>query len=195
MELCAVLAADSYFDPDTIDWLDGQKRIASSGIRNGFVPGEAAGCLVVAAHDTAKRLGLPRLAKVHDVRSAVEATADRMETESLGRALSEVFAAVTASLRLPDEAVDRLFCDINGERHRTEEWGFTALRAGAALRTTDYITPVACCGDVGAASGALLCALAVQAWARGYAAGPRAAILCSSDGGLRSAALLELTER
>jgi 3-oxoacyl-[acyl-carrier-protein] synthase-1 len=95
------------------------------------------------------------------------------------------------SLRLPAEAVDDVYGDINGERYRTDEWGFAVLRTNHALRSVQSEVPTQCWGDVGAASGALGCMLAVRAWARGYAKGTRALVWAGSDGGLRSAVVLE----
>ncbi|HYO73707.1 MAG TPA: hypothetical protein VEU33_47350 [Archangium sp.] len=190
-ELCAIVGTDSYFDADTIDWLDANRQIASPSVRDGFPPGEAAGCMVVASEVTLRRFGLTSLGKIRAVKSAIESHVIKGAVEGLGRGLTKAVAGAASTLLLPEEAIDAVFCDINGERYRTEEWGFTVLRVGSALRAARYSSVVSCCGDVGAASGVLLCVLAVRAWARNYAAGPRALIWCSSEGGLRSAAVVE----
>jgi 3-oxoacyl-[acyl-carrier-protein] synthase I len=189
-QVCAVIGVDSYLEPDTIDWLDGSRQIAAEDVRDGFVPGEGAGCVLVATRPTAKSLGLPCLAQVLAVQTAHEPNVIKGERETLGRGLSQAIGTATAGLHLPAEAIDEVYCDINGERYRTEEWVFTVLRVGAALRDTTYQTAVGSWGDVGAASGALLCVLAARAWQRRYAAGPRALVWCSSEGGLRAAAVL-----
>jgi 3-oxoacyl-[acyl-carrier-protein] synthase-1 len=191
VKLCAIVATDSYFDADTIDWLDRNRQIATEGIRDGFPLGEAAGCLVLMASETAERLRLASLATLRGVASAREHNIIKGPNEGLGRGLTEAISAATAMLQLPDEGIDTVFCDINGERYRSQEWAFSVLRLGAALRTSDYTTLVSCCGDVGAASGVLLCVLAARSWALTYGKGPRALIWCSSEGGQRSAAVLE----
>ena len=101
--------------------------------------------------------------------------------------------AVTRSLKdTPAALIDAVYCDINGERHRVDEWAFTALRVGTVLRDASaYESPAGSCGDVGAASAVLASVLAVQAWQRGYAAGPRALVWTSSWRGLRGAMVLE----
>lgn len=91
----------------------------------------------------------------------------------------------------PSKQVDEVYCDINGERYRTEEWGFALLRTADRMGTTAYTTAVGEWGDVGAASGALLMILAVQAWQRGYARGESSLVWSSSDGGLRAATVLQ----
>ncbi|PRP93614.1 hypothetical protein [Enhygromyxa salina] len=99
-----------------------------------------------------------------------------------------------AGLRLPAEAAGMIFSDINGERYRSEEWGFVALRAPEAFGSSSYEAPVDCWGDVGAASGALFGVLSVRSWARGYALGSRALLMTGSTSGLRGAILLAQPE-
>ena len=94
-------------------------------------------------------------------------------------------------LRLPAEAVDTIYCDINGERYRSEEWGFVCMRLPTIARDFGYELSADSWGDLGAASGPVFCNLALQAWARGYARGPRALVWCGSESGLRGAVVLE----
>jgi 3-oxoacyl-[acyl-carrier-protein] synthase-1 len=190
-EIVAIVGVESYLHPDTIDWLDADRRIAGEGNRDGFYPGEAAGCIVLANRSAQAALRRPTLATVRGVHSAHESISIRGEEEVLGHGLTAAVLGATASLQLPMEAVDDVYCDLNGERYRTDEWGFTLLRAGRAMRTVGYHMPAACWGDVGAASGALGCVLAIRAWARGYAHGPRALVWGGSEHGLRAAAVLE----
>lgn len=188
--LAVVLGVDSYVDPETFVWLE-QRRSFGPAARSGFPPGEAAGCLVLASARLRRRLGMPCLAVVGGVATARELRPAGSETGSLGEGMTAAVLGAIASLRLPGEAVDAVYCDINGERHRSEEWGFVALRAPSAFRELRYEAPADCWGDVGAASGALLGVLAVRSWARGYARGPRALVMTGSTGGLRGAILLQ----
>ena len=88
-----------------------------------------------------------------------------------------------------------MYGDLNGERYRTTEWGFAVLREQRAMRVgTSCEMPSDCWGDVGAASAALGVMLAVQAWAREYAKGPRALVWASSEGGLRGAGVVTQAE-
>lgn len=194
-EICIVAGADSYFHGDTLDWLAEQGQLSASHVRGGFIPGEAAGALVLGGAISRRRLGLRTLAHIRAVKTAVEKHPQKSEHEGLGEGLTVAVQGVVESLRLPDDAVDAVFCDINGERYRSEEWGFAVLRLGQALRTFDYEAPCGSWGDVGAASGVLFSILAARSWARAYARGPRALVWCSSEGGLRGAALLEQPDR
>ncbi len=47
-EACLVGGVDSYFHPDTMEWLDANRQLAGAVSRSGFVPGEGAGfCLLM----------------------------------------------------------------------------------------------------------------------------------------------------
>ncbi len=190
-DLCAVVGADSYFSPDTIEWLMQAGRLVGDANRDGFIPGEAGGCVVVASPYAMGALRLPALAEVRAAFSARESILISGDAEVLGHGLAEAILGAAASLRLPAEAIDDVYGDINGERYRTDEWGFAVLRTNHVLRSVQYELPTGCWGDVGAASGALGCMLAVRAWVRAYAKGPRALVWGGSEAGLRSAVVLE----
>ena len=188
--LMVVLGVDSYLHPETFVWLEGNRSFGPDA-RSGFAPGEGAGCLVLASARLRKSLGLPCLAVVGGVGTAQERRLPGSETGSFGEGMTAAVLAALARSSLPSEAVDTVYCDLNGERYRSEEWGFVALRAPSAFRALRYEAPADCWGDMGAASGALLGMLAVRSWARGYARGPRALVMTGSTSGLRGAILLQ----
>jgi 3-oxoacyl-[acyl-carrier-protein] synthase-1 len=195
LDLCVVGGVDSYFDPATLRWLESNRRLLRNGIRGGFAPGEAAGMVAMASGGECARRRVPSLARLRGIAVAREPRKIDSDEGLLGEGLTEVVARVTEGLRLPDESIDDLYCDINGERHRTEEWGFTALRLPHAFKdAAAYQSGAGSWGDVGAASAALSCVLAVQAWRRQYAGGPRALVWGSSPLGLRGAVVLEQGE-
>ena len=161
-------------------------------IRGGFPPGEGAAAVVIAGPHWAARLGLKPLARVRGVATGQEPRSIDSVEGLLGEGLTDVVRRAAQVLRLPDERVDDIYCDINGERHRTDEWGFTILRAWQVFRDgTAYTTNVGHWGDLGASSAAVNCVLAVQAWRRRYASGAKAMIWGSSPEGQRGAVILE----
>jgi 3-oxoacyl-[acyl-carrier-protein] synthase-1 len=82
---------------------------------------------------------------------------------------------------------------MNGEAYRADEYGFTIVRTSQHFASAgDFLAPADCWGDVGAATGPLLLALAVIAARKSYAPGPHALLWTSSEGGERSAALIRL---
>jgi 3-oxoacyl-[acyl-carrier-protein] synthase-1 len=182
--------ADSYVHTETFLWLEGQRRFAQAGVRSGFVPGEGAGCLVLATPRLRARLRSPRLAAVSGAATAEEKQLRGSEAGSSGAALAEAVRGAITGVALPAQAADVVYIDINGERYRSEEWGFVALKTPEAFKSLQYRAPSDCWGDVGAAFGTLGAILAVRSYARAYARGPRSLVLAGSDGGLRGAMLV-----
>ncbi len=189
--LVIVLAVDSYLDAETLRWLDDDDRLLGSAVRGAFPPGEAGVALAFAGVSPARGRDSAGVF-VRGVGTALERRGRDSDEGVLGEGVTEALRVATASLRFPGEAADDLYGDINGERHRTDDWVFSCLRfPGVARRMSDYRLFSDCVGDVGAATGALACVLAVRAWNRAYAAGPRALLWAGSDSGLRAAAVLE----
>jgi 3-oxoacyl-[acyl-carrier-protein] synthase I len=189
--LAAVGGVESYMQTATLRALAGDRRLGGKGVRSGFHPGEGAGFVVLALDSTARRLGLRPLAKVRGAFAAIEERTFATGREVLGEGLAKAIAGAAADLALPGEAIDDVFCDINGERYRSEEWGMAVLRVQGVMARSSYEAPANLWGDVGAAWGALGCILSVRAWERGYARGPRALVWGSSDSGLRAAVVLQ----
>jgi 3-oxoacyl-[acyl-carrier-protein] synthase-1 len=190
-EVCVVAGVDSYLHADTLAWLDSDRRIARSGVRAGFIPGEGAAALAVMSERTRKRLGLRSQARLCAIGHAVEPRDLESHEGLLGEGLSSAVRLATRELAA-GAVIDDVYADINGERHRAEDWGFTLLRSPVVVRRgTDYVTSSSNCGDVGAATAALQVLLAARAWARGYASGPRALAFAGSWSGARGAIILE----
>jgi 3-oxoacyl-[acyl-carrier-protein] synthase-1 len=192
LQSCLVGGVESYFHPDTMEWLDANRQLTGSVSRSGFVPGEGACFCLLMSASAASRRGLRPLAFVSSVSCGRETKLIKTEDTCLGEGLTSVVREATSHLEPPQDAVTDIFCDINGERYRAEEWGFVCLRLPLRLANPlGYVSPADCWGDMGAASGPLFAMLACQAWARNYAKGPRTLLWASSEGGLRGAVLLE----
>ena len=192
-ELGIAAGVDSYHDADTLDWLDQGGRLMSDSNRNGFPPGEAAGACLLASGEAVRRHGLPVLARVAAACTAVEPHPLPSLRLCTGEGLTAAVAGATERLRLPLEAITATYCDINGERYRSEELTYTLLRTqGAFVDAHDYLCPANCWGDAGAASGPLFASLAVASGLRGYAKGARPLLWAGGDGGHRSAVVLAL---
>jgi 3-oxoacyl-[acyl-carrier-protein] synthase-1 len=189
--LFVVLAVDSYHHPDTFIWLERDKRFAQPGVRAGFTPGEGAGCLVLVSPALRHQLDMPVLATVAGIGTAQETLLRDSDTGSFGRGMIAALDLATAALQLPAEAADIVYADINGERYRSEEWGFAAMEKYAAMKSLEYELPASSWGDVGAAFGPLAASLFIQSHARRYAKGPRALVMAGSDSGLRGAMVLQ----
>jgi 3-oxoacyl-[acyl-carrier-protein] synthase-1 len=190
-EACLVGGVDSYFQPDTMEWLDANRQLAGTVSRSAFVPGEGAGFCLLMAERAWKRVGLSPLARVLGVAIGRETKLIKTSDVCLGEGLTATVQNAVSSLILPTETINDIICDINGERYRGEEWGFVCLRLAQYFDEPGaYRSPADCWGDMGAASGPLFVMLACQAATRGYAKGPRTMVWASSEGGQRGAAVL-----
>lgn len=190
--LVIVGGVDSYHEIATLAWLRETHQWLEEDSRTGFAPGEAAAFVALMDASEARRLGLAPAATVRATATTRETRLIHGDELNLGEGLTAAVSEALSPLAGTQEKVENIHCDINGERYRSEEWGFVALRLGSAFRDVSaYHTPVRSCGDVGAATGALNLVMSAQAWRRGYARGPRTLVWGGSDAGLRAAVLLE----
>jgi 3-oxoacyl-[acyl-carrier-protein] synthase-1 len=193
-EFGIVGGVESYFHPDTMNWLDGHRQLAGEDGRSSFVPGEGAGFMMLSAHRAHLRYRLDALASVASFGTAFERNLIKTGELCLGEGLTTAVGNAVRGLG-QGERVNDIVCDINGERYRAEEWGFVALRlAGHFDDAASYHSPAGSWGDMGAASIPLFTMLACQAAARGYAKGPRTMVWASSEQGVRGAVVLETDE-
>ncbi|HEX5748021.1 MAG TPA: beta-ketoacyl synthase N-terminal-like domain-containing protein [Archangium sp.] len=193
-ELCLAGGIDSYLEAETLEWLDERELLKSSANRSGFIPGEGAGFCLLASARVIRQLGLSPLAWIVSAATRREEHPFGTQGINVGRGLSEAIAGATRVLGdPPTQLADTMYCDLNGEPHRSEEFTYASLRCQLAFADhTDYETPSDCWGDVGAATGPLLACLATASGRRRYARGPRPLLWASSYGGERSAVLLHL---
>ncbi len=191
IKVAVVGGVDSYHDPETLAWLRENRQWLGEDSRSAFAPGEGAAFVALMRAGEARRSDGTEDPALLGVGTAWETRLIKTDDACLGEGLTSAVRQAIAHLQSGKEIVDDIHCDINGERYRAEEWGFVALRLGAAFRdATVYKTPVQGCGDLGAATGAVNIVRCMQAWRRGYAKGPRALVWGSSEGGLRAAVLL-----
>jgi len=195
MEACVIGGVESYFQADTMEWLDANRQLAGTVSRSGFVPGEGAGFCLFVSDRLRARLGLGSLARVISVATGNEAKLIKTSDICLGEGLTATIREAVNELQSRGESINAIICDINTERYRGEEWGFVCLRLPLCFDDpTGYTSPADCWGDMGAASGPLFVMLACEAAARGFAAGPRTMLWASSESGLRGAAVLETAD-
>jgi 3-oxoacyl-[acyl-carrier-protein] synthase I len=189
-DVCLVGGVDSYFHPDTMDWLDKNRQLAGGDARSAFVPGEGAGFALLVSARVKERLGVP-LMRVLATATGKETKLIKTEDVCLGEGLTKTVQSAIDSLGA-GQKINDVICDVNGERYRGEEWGFVCLRLSQYFDDpTAYVSPADCWGDLGAASAPLFAILACQAAQHGYAKGPRTMLSASSEHGLRGVAVLE----
>jgi 3-oxoacyl-[acyl-carrier-protein] synthase I len=187
-DVCVVGGVDSYHEPATLAWLESNGQLLTPGARSGFLPGEGAGFLVLATDGLQRHLRTKAMGTILGVGSSFETAVIKSDRDTLGVGLARAIEQAAAMARPGVQKIGGLYCDLNGERYRSDEWGFVALRChNVLLDATAYTSAVGSWGDVGAATGVLNLVLATQAWARGYAPHPSALVFGGSEAGQRCA--------
>jgi len=193
-EVCVVGGVDSYFQPETLEWLDENRQLAGAISRSAFVPGEGAGFCLLMTERALNRFGVSAPARVLSAATGRETQLIKTQNLCLGAGLTDVVDRAVVDLKERGATISEVICDINGERYRGEEWGFVCLRLSNYFDDpTAYWSPADCWGDVGAASGPLFAMLACEAASRGYAKGPLAMLWAGSENGLRAAVVIDTT--
>ncbi|MGJ7537991.1 MULTISPECIES: hypothetical protein [unclassified Variovorax] len=192
-DVCLLCGVDSYLAPETLAWVEACEQLHGGGPLNnawGFIPGEAAGTVLVGSSAFTRRHGLSPLAEIGGVGIGRERSLIKTRDVCIGEGLTQAFRAALQALA-PGECIDNVFCDLNGEPYRADEYGFTTLRTGACFRAaSEFVAPADCWGDVGAASALLYIALAAVAHRKRYAKGALSLVWASSESGERGAALV-----
>jgi 3-oxoacyl-[acyl-carrier-protein] synthase-1 len=179
----AVGAVDSWLFRPWLAAADAGWRLLSDRNVDGFQPGEAAAFVAVEGRGDAERRGLPALATLRGF------AAGRFE-RAMG--LPNTGAELAAVLeRVLPAAPPLVVCDLNGESWRAKEWAFAVSRLGRRLGDPALEHPAIALGDVGAATGATLVALAVHYLRTKHAARWGAVVWAAAEDGERRAAMLE----
>lgn len=188
-----VLGYDSFLSPRTIEWLDESRLLDSDENRLGFTPGEGAAALVLSSSPTAKAFSRPPLGTLRGFGLAREPEPIGSDGVCIGMGLTKAIRDATQSLRIPEEKVAMMYCDINGQRYRNEEFMYVPLRHWAPFVDSNLYTTFAdIWGDVGAATGPLLVTQALMSAARRAAPGRFALAWAGSVDGTRAATAVEL---
>lgn len=188
-----VAGVDSYLAPETLEWVEACDQLHGGGALNnawGFIPGEAAGALLVCEAALARAAGLEVFGEVMAVGLGHETKLIKTDSVCIGEGLTQAFRGALGSVA-PGEIVHNVFCDLNGETYRADEYGFAALRTRERFcAATDFVAPADCWGDVGAAGMPLHAALGVICHRKRYGKGPLSMVWASSESGERGAALI-----
>jgi hypothetical protein len=194
LDLALVAGCDVRTDAASLAAGVAAERIIGPHRTWGYVPGEAGVAILLASDRAVQRLGLRSPASLLAVASGSEPNPHGSTAPCIGSGLTDVIRRTLAALP-PDASASRVLCDLNGERHRSDEWGFTVPRMAGRLRDPgDFIAPATAWGDCGAANGLLLLGLAAG-MARGEDADSYALVWTSADGPERAAALVRLPGR
>jgi 3-oxoacyl-[acyl-carrier-protein] synthase-1 len=192
-DACIVAGVDSYLVPETLEWLEANEQLHGAGPLNnawGFIPGEGAGAVLLLREGAVTPLRADAFAQVLSVGRGTEPNRIKTETVCIGEGLTDAFRAGLGGLPAGTQVTD-VYCDMNGEPYRGDEFGFAALRTKEAfVSASDFVAPADCWGDVSAATVPLGMCLSAIAGAKHYSNGAYAFLWASSEGGERGSALL-----
>jgi 3-oxoacyl-[acyl-carrier-protein] synthase-1 len=169
---------ESHREFATLQSIELAGRLKTEDESLGWIPGEGAAFLLLARQSWAARAGLNTIFSLAAVAGAAEPLPWYSGRATLGTGLTQALQGV---LRVPGSPVET-YCDMNGEPWRVDEWGYAYLRtAGNYVDPLVIHHPADCWGDIGAASGPMLVALAAQNFATGREASSRALVWTASD--------------
>ncbi len=186
LDFAIVGGVDSYLMVNRLEDLDEAWRGKSARNVDGFLPGEACGWLLLETAEKAAKRHAGIMAVIAAAALDREPETYFSEANSTGAGLSRAIASV-----LGDGGVSWAVCDLNGESYRAFEWGLVQARLESLANLARVDHPADCLGDVGAASGALLAAYAVECLRRGWASGGSALLWASANRGERAALLIK----
>jgi len=181
----AVLAGgcDTYKDIELLGALDSEARLKSKANRDGFIPGEGAGLLLL-SDDSKSSLHITAAA------AGFEPGHIYSPEPYLGQGLFETFKTLFEKARW-DKKVETVYSSMNGESYWVKESGVAGIRLANHFSQDHRCEhPADCYGDLGAAAGPVMAGLAASGLHNGHIKGP-ALVYASSDHGERAALIIE----
>ncbi len=185
--------SDTYHSDALINKLDLDGRLLSSGNSDGFAPGEAAAFLLLTRQPELAQVQNGHIIAVHKPAVTTETGHIYSDTAYHGDGLSNAFRLALENSKSDDtnEAIRYIYSSMNGENYWSRELGVACIRNSDAMsKELTIIHPADCYGDVGAATGSLLVALAADNLYNNPQ-NRRHLVYCSSDTEKRSAVVVE----
>ena len=191
-EYVLVGAVDSYLDTGLLEALDREGRLKAGALPDGFVPGEGAAFVLVAAAGAGRRQKSECLARISGIGRGRETGHIYSQESHRGEGLAAAFRALFDAVPLegPANRIECVFSGLNGESFWAKEWGVAKIRSADRFREQFRVEhPADCMGDPGAALGLVMLGLAAFDLARGRRHSP-CLVWCASDREERAVALL-----
>ncbi len=190
---CLIGGVESYINIETLNWLDAQGRLKGDEHKEGIIPGEASGFLLLCRKDFVRKHRLDTYAEIVGIARTCEPAPWYVNKPTTGQGLTKALQEIFNNPKLRTKKAEVTYCDMNGESWRADEWSYAYLRTvrhhGEPL---DLRHPADCWGDIGAASGTMLIILAVYDLFCEQTNNQRALIWTASDTSpFRSACIVE----
>jgi 3-oxoacyl-[acyl-carrier-protein] synthase-1 len=181
-----ITAVDSLLSQSTVSHYERQDRLLTSANSNGFMPGEAAGALLVGpVGESAGELLCTGIGFGRE--PATIYSEEPLRAEGLTQAVKAALAEADRQLH----EIDFRITDSSGEQYYFKE---ATLALSRILRVRkeefDIWHPAECTGEIGAAAGLTILSAAKAACDKGYAKGRSILAHMSNDAGERAALVL-----
>jgi len=182
-----IAAADSLLDKEYLSAVEAAGRLLTSRNSDGFIAGEGAGALLVRPPGgsvmpelVCTGVGLAR-------ETASVESGEPLRADGLVRAIGQALAAAGRDM----SDMDFRITDNSGEQYYFKEASLALSRTLRKRKEHFRIWhPAECVGEVGAAIGPVLLAVALGASRKGYAEGRNVLVHVGNDAGMRGALVL-----
>jgi len=180
---------DSLIDLHAMGAFDNDERMSAYSIADGFVPGEAAGFLLLSTEQGLTDFQNKAIGRISYPGLASEKGHRYSSAPYLGEGLAH---AVTESLqKFNGPKINTVFSGMNGESLAAKEHGVAMTRNHQALSETLNIQhPIDCFGDIGAALAPVLIGLGLTGMQTGAYQSP-ALVYCSAEEEIRAACCIQ----
>jgi 3-oxoacyl-[acyl-carrier-protein] synthase-1 len=182
IERAIILAADSYLDALSIEWLRDNRRLKTPENPVGLAPGEAAACILLESAAVARRRGARTEGVVRALAVGQEPRAFVKGEMSVGETLAQLLKSCAEQTKQPPPFTTHLIIDLNGEPWRAQELGAALPRVAQVWKPGRLLCPATSLGDTGAASGAVGICYGIRSMVRGAVAGPLLVVSSCVDG-------------
>jgi len=182
---------DTFLDLRLLAMLDQEERILGPRVMDGFIPGEGAAFFVLSGNAAP---GAGSGVVVHGVASAMDEGHRYGTAPARGEGLALALNQLRQRAGQLSGPIGTTFAGFNGENFDAKMWGI------ARLRHNDFFSPAMVIehpadkyGDAGAATGAMLLALAAKSLSNGARQGP-ALVWAASDREPRACAVVSVAQ-
>lgn len=181
---------DTYLDLRLLGTLDAEERILGPRVMDGFIPGEGAAFVVLSGSTTGKG----SRAVVNGVASSMDEGHRYGTAPAKGEGLANAITQLRQRAgQLPGQ-IGTTFAGLNGENFDAKTWGVARVRHSDFFSPSMLIEhPADKFGDAGAATGAILLAVAANSLSLGARPGP-ALVWAASDREPRACAVVSVAQ-
>lgn len=153
--------SDSYHDHSRLRPFGNAKRLLVPGRQDGFVPGEAAGFLLLTRYPHLALVRNGYVVALNPPGIAEEPGHLHSKEPYRGDGLDQAFKKALG--QQPPQSIHSIYSSMNGENHWAKEYGVAYIRNQEYFRDPVIIEhPADCFGDLGAATAPVLIALAAE---------------------------------